>query len=76
MADITLVRLLASVYPEMSLEFEGVGTGVSTVGALVRSLSSMAPHVSLQFAQLHAGVVAFGALVGFLKRVDVPDMAY
>ena len=66
MTYITLVRLLARVYSKVSLELEGVGTGVGAVDTLVGPLPGVATHMALQFTQLNARVVALGALVGLL----------
>lgn len=52
-ADITLVRFLPSVDPEVSLEFEGVRTGIGAVRTLVGSLSTVTSHVSLELTKLH-----------------------
>lgn len=75
MTHVTLVRFLASVYPQVTLQLERVRAGVGAVRALVRTLASVGPHVTLELAQLDRGVVALGALVRLLERVPVADVA-
>ena len=75
-ADLTLVRLLPGVNPEVALELEGVGAGVGAVRALVRPLTRVTPHVPLQLAQFHAGILTVRTLVGLLVSVDVTDVPH
>ena len=56
--DLTLVRLLPGVDPQMALQFERVRRGVGAVRALVGPLARVGAHVSAQLAQLDARVVA------------------
>lgn len=76
MANVTLVRLLSSVYPEMAFQFERIRAGVSAMWTLVGSLARMATDVAFQFRQFHASVIAFGALVGLLVCMSISYVAH